>query len=711
MADHRNPCIPFLDRDKNTQQAQQLCLQCRGITLESMLVPGGYFHYAHFYEIVVEAEHCIMCKLIRDGLRRNFADKPCIEGSTTALDRHLNVLKDGPFQDGPVIIKPWVASETASSRNRQTGLNVYITAQVSCFLNWCPQFTITGHTILSPLRPVGLQKLHLARRWFVQSLPAEVQNPYFEQRSTELRGEHTLVSPKPTRLIYLGENQYYPPKYVRLISSWADHNHGANIPHYITLSHRWGSSQHLKTTKSNFLEHLLRIKFLDLPRTFQDAAVVALFLGVRYLWIDTLCIIQDDSMDWHREALLMGRIYENSVCTIAVHNARDNSDGFLERSLQPQPSVVLGHYQKGGEFYVSLRSNFKAEVDHSELSGRGWVLQERYLSSRTLHFTTESIFFEDFNGVKTEEVSFTETQDRIKGFNLQTRDEYQFAGSVSTNELSWEIPKQPWLDTTTPANGKDSIWGSSSIFSTFSYQPVPELRTTAAFNISYRLRSGRYEDLLYQWFEIVERYSKTELTFATDKLPAISGLARYIQSHTGKEYFSGIWEPTFHIGLVWASDRHLIKRTTSSRAPSWSWASVDGPIQHPRLRGDIKRRSQLLKVERQGDSSFNSSASITLRAQIKPIYSLASYDTESEVEVFGNVIKKPPYVREIIDYVEVQPLIWFSPQKLRDHRHQSSTDAHLEGVGWAAIDDESDDIDNVYCALISAGVLPVNFNT
>ncbi|KAF2818538.1 hypothetical protein CC86DRAFT_241286, partial [Ophiobolus disseminans] len=253
-----------------------------------------------------------------------------------------------------------------------------------------------------------------------------------------------------------------------------------DTPQYIALSHRWGSSQHLTTKTSNYVHHILGIKFSHLPRTFQDAAAVALFLGIRLLRIDALCIIQDDTIDWHREAFLMGQ------------------------TLSPPPPILIGDEQKGGLFYVDLRSNFKADVDNSELSGWGWVLQERFPSPRTLHFTQESIFLEDASGVKSEE-------DSLIGDTLLMK------GSMA---------------------------------------------------------------LLTRWFEIVERYCKTDLTFEKDKLPAISRLARYIQAHTGDEYHSGFWKSQFPVGLLWAPDSQGVKRSMSSRAPSWSWASVDGPVQY-----------------------------------------------------------------------------------------------------------------------------------
>ncbi|KAF2650016.1 HET-domain-containing protein, partial [Lophiostoma macrostomum CBS 122681] len=248
----------------------------------------------------------------------------------------------------------------------------------------------------------------------------------------------------PTRLLDLGSQGCTQSSDIRLVSY-------ENGFRYIALSHRWGGSQHFTTTRFNVHNHKRGIRFADLPKTFQDSIVVARSLDIRYLWIDALCIIQDDENEWHGEALLMGNIYRNAECTIAVHDAPDDSAGFLEASLQSPKSVSIECAQDNTSLTVSLRSNFRAAVDRSELTRRGWVLQERYLSSRTLHFTETSIFLEDGSSSFPSLLAADPFDSRLSPFNIGTRmhnQKYDFAWfklleRYSATKLTYESDKLP----------------------------------------------------------------------------------------------------------------------------------------------------------------------------------------------------------------------------------------------------------------------------
>lgn len=124
----------------------------------------------------------------------------------------------------------------------------------------------------------------------------------------------------------------------------------------------------------------------SLPKTFRDAIIVTRALNIRYLWIDALCIVQDESEDWQEQSAAMGGIHSNAHFTIAAHAAEDADDGFLEKSLSEPQTLRFG---VGTEQEYTLRTpaDFHVDVERSQLSRRGWVLQERYLSSRILHFT------------------------------------------------------------------------------------------------------------------------------------------------------------------------------------------------------------------------------------------------------------------------------------------------------------------------------------
>ena len=111
---------------------------------------------------------------------------------------------------------------------------------------------------------------------------------------------------------------------------------------YLTLSHRWGTAKFVKLEQSKLKEFEQGLKIADLPRTFRDAIVVTRRLGCKYLWIDSLCIIQDSPADWSHEAGLMGEVYANSLCNIAATGSITSDEGcFMERNASGVGGLVV----------------------------------------------------------------------------------------------------------------------------------------------------------------------------------------------------------------------------------------------------------------------------------------------------------------------------------------------------------------------------------
>jgi len=166
----------------------------------------------------------------------------------------------------------------------------------------------------------------------------------------------------PTRLLDLGDPSEKPCAKgpVRLIDTHHTSPHGP----YLTLSHRWGSSKPVLTTTQNLEDFMRQVP--QLPRTFSDAILVTRRLGIRYLWIDSLCIIQDSPLDWAKEAALMGNVYLNAFCNIAATNSTDNSDGLF---LSDRPRLALPVVIQGGELELETmdRYRFTREVAGSLL--------------------------------------------------------------------------------------------------------------------------------------------------------------------------------------------------------------------------------------------------------------------------------------------------------------------------------------------------------
>ncbi|CAN9170068.1 unnamed protein product [Alternaria alternata] len=196
----------------------------------------------------------------------------------------------------------------------------------------------------------------------------------------------------PTRLIEVGDH-------IRLVET-------ATIKpcRYVALSHCWGplqKHQRFCTYKQNITQRKAGIAFDALPRTFRDAVTVTQGLSVRYIWIDSLCIIQDDENDWQSEASKMEQVFSAAYCTIGASAAKSSLQGFLTERI-PR-SVVKVPVDVSKAMYACLSiDDFHNDVELSPLNSRGWVLQERALSRRTIFFTSTQVYWECGAGIHCE---------------------------------------------------------------------------------------------------------------------------------------------------------------------------------------------------------------------------------------------------------------------------------------------------------------------
>ncbi|KAK0705829.1 heterokaryon incompatibility protein-domain-containing protein, partial [Apiosordaria backusii] len=130
----------------------------------------------------------------------------------------------------------------------------------------------------------------------------------------------------PTRVIQVG-SETRPPRLVETLTGTIESSQ------YIALSYCWGLSQTLTTTKATYSDRLKAIPWGDIPKTIQEAIEFTQHLGVPYIWIDAVCIIQDDNADWEREAATMQNVYENALFTLSATSSPDTVTGcFLPRT-------------------------------------------------------------------------------------------------------------------------------------------------------------------------------------------------------------------------------------------------------------------------------------------------------------------------------------------------------------------------------------------
>lgn len=168
---------------------------------------------------------------------------------------------------------------------------------------------------------------------------------------------------------------------------------------YMTLSHCWGQLRIKRLELGTLRQMREKIDMHDLTRTFQDAIQFTRESGIKFLWIDSLCIIQDSPTDWEKESEMMRDVYKNAFCNITATAAPDGRSGcFFERDLVLSQSlrVEIGSGGAGPPILYDFifRDEWKRSVVDAPLNRRAWVLQEKFLSPRTLHFARDQLFWE-----------------------------------------------------------------------------------------------------------------------------------------------------------------------------------------------------------------------------------------------------------------------------------------------------------------------------
>ncbi|KAF2493778.1 HET-domain-containing protein [Lophium mytilinum] len=196
---------------------------------------------------------------------------------------------------------------------------------------------------------------------------------------------------RPTRLLDLGTHSTAQPRLIEVLQL-------ETKPEYITLSHCWGDYMPPRLTTGNLDQFRQGIDPVNLPPTFKDAIDITRRLSVRYLWIDSLCIIQDSEKDWRLESATMDQTYEHAWCNIAAAGAADARGGcYSDRNLRHVLPllVALPHSSPEAKYlgHISRWDSWVDNIEESPLLKRAWVVQEQLLSTRTIYFTQHQIFW------------------------------------------------------------------------------------------------------------------------------------------------------------------------------------------------------------------------------------------------------------------------------------------------------------------------------
>lgn len=332
-----------------------------------------------------------------------------------------------------------------------------------------------------------------------------------------------------------------PPRVLRLDEN--DTGVRLHIPNgdrarFVALSHCWGGHIETVLLKRNLNHFRQRIDISTLPLNFQDAISITRRLGLCYLWIDSLCILQDSKDDWARHAGIMGSIYRNSSLTISALASERSSTGIYPRStdhVRILPEVLplyVGGDDKQSERSVQLKVTLREEENldllqmYGPLCKRGWCLQESVLSPRQIYFGKEQIY--------------------------------------------WKCPK-----------GYNSLNGTTEVYLHMSADVLPHLSRILHRDVlasSSSIPHTISNIIVKEHNALVHQYTNRNLTYGSDRLPTFAGIASSLHNFFGGAYLAGIWNAFLPNTLLWYKEMRTCKHITPYRAPSWSWMVTDDTI-------------------------------------------------------------------------------------------------------------------------------------
>ena len=196
---------------------------------------------------------------------------------------------------------------------------------------------------------------------------------------------NTRTAPLPTRVLDLTGSSDLPMSEDDIVIKLREAQRD-EIGAYTALSYSWGSGaeQSFMTTHATLEKYEAGIPFFSLPLTHREAILTTLHLGIRFVWIDSLCIIQDSHEEWQMESAKMGAIYSNAHLTLAATSSSSPNEG-LHTPFTGARTV----YIHGEPTYIRFESHLTIDASSEPLNTRGWTLQEAVLPSRLVCFGQE----------------------------------------------------------------------------------------------------------------------------------------------------------------------------------------------------------------------------------------------------------------------------------------------------------------------------------
>ncbi|ROW17088.1 hypothetical protein VPNG_01025 [Cytospora leucostoma] len=840
--------LSHMPGDSTLQSDPLLCHACSGMSLKALRSDRGYLHSMKFEDLLRSAEDCPLCERIqfnmRNAVRFHVQRREQIDDPREALQLFAEYLVEQhdlhPTDPTPVILR--IDRGGHSGSNEEFLVTGTIAIAPTMGIAWVPFW---GRMILHDddkesirlIRPRGsdVEVLERLKEWLKVRL-AEV--PSWSDAAEE--------KPLPTRVLDLGDADAMEGD-LRLVET--DRQNGQ----YVALSYCWGGYADFRTLRDNYTERLEEIRFDQLPALFAHAVKVTRGLGIRYLWIDALCIIQEDAEDWHREAACMSDIYWNTTCRVAVNDSKSPLEGFFppkdlmasirvpnleigeegnadwesaseesgsvdslnaaqtEKSIEVDEreatrsdtsledtdaleaddtntaddslrTAIGGRQKSCGELaeglntglrdgtqeaketaapdsdcngvanqdeavnaedglssgwmhdvfarmernmsgyaakspelevekkeplkmYLTSARSYAVDVDRGHLNTRAWVLQERLLAPRTIHFTKEHIYCED--------------QDDLCGEDWVKR-YFTWMSSIDKQSTCTQIELFPERKINSLHNltkNMDSLWWSRGNYR------QPESTIVAD-----------------PWLRVCENFSNCNISFHTDRLAAIRGLIKKKQelqalstssdddgeapsspsstlssSHEDRKdktrNFLGMWEHNLHVELAWASHmRSKLKFLHDLKLPSWAWIAYDGRVSFTKESRAVSRypgpvrlppfpELKLLDADVADMTTtlpLESAASLTVQITMREIHALSADTTsfdprgKSRDEVADSV----PFFYH--DHTGTDPVLLASISECREILDDAGS-----LVGFVSLDEERQVVGDLFCAHIS----------
>jgi hypothetical protein len=351
----------------------------------------------------------------------------------------------------------------------------------------------------------------------------------------------------PTRLVYVGSP--LAGENPRIVLTSEEFKTSSTVAmkstRYIALSYCWGSAEErshsLISNTSNIGGWMAAIPWGATPQTFRDVILFAIDMGVRYVWIDSLCILQGDGGDWQEESAQMWSIFSNAFLTVVAAAGSSPHSGFVNRSPSPHCRISLPpdeatEYADETDYCLRHRPGTKwwgtdrmAEITGKRWITRGWTYQEERLARRVLMFGENKFFFDCRERERSEDTD------------------------VWLYRPSWS-----------------KVIHTGGADGDYENELAPnQNRNSAAAKRKMLQRTFDH----WQWLCI--QYSHRQLTVAQDKLPAFSGVAAAVASKVKTRYLAGLWESNLPHDLFWDTTGSGAQKSPAYRAPSWSWMSLD----------------------------------------------------------------------------------------------------------------------------------------